>query len=482
MGEHTARMRRIFRAQEQYGEGTPSEQATRYRLTEMMPDILDQARLNSDRVKPEVDLLVSLSGFSPMTTILAYELVEPKEVVVVSSAGTQPHSYDLIHHHIVFERRLSSWKLRHHPCDPTDPYAIYKLVKGEVDGYQGGGAKASTIIDITGGKKVMSAAAALVAWRLDLRLCYVESEYDPEMRQPVAGTERLLVLPNPTTLFGDDDMQAAVATFRSGGFAVAHERFGRLADSIPEPGRARFLRDLAGLYQTYTDFDLAGLPERIRRVRRSLEDARGLVSDQVAELTRRQLKYLDGVETAAEGELIRLLPILLLLGRHYESRGQLDFAALLYHRTIEGCFQERLRLAYGGFLCHAPDYTLLQVDREDLAARFADVQQSLGHRRASGLPLKPAFLDAAMLLHVLGDQMLDQVGMGKPKSLGHLKDLATTRNESLLAHGYTRVDSDECNTLESQALGILRVLWRLHGPGEDDLDTVCDCLGFIDDV
>jgi hypothetical protein len=426
--------------------------------------------------------MVSLSGFSPMTTILAYELVKPERVLVISSAGTEVHSYDLIHRHLVAEGELKTWQLRYQPCDPTDPYAIYKLVKSEVDGYRGGDVKATAIIDITGGKKVMSAAAALVAWRLDLRLCYVESEYDAEMRQPVAGTERLLVLPNPTTLFGDDDMQAAIATFRSGEFAVAGERFDRLASSIPEPGRARFLRDLARLYQTYTDFDLTGLPERIGRVRESLERARGLVDAELAERTRRQLTYLDGVEAAADGELIRLLPILLLLGRHYESRGQLDFAAVLYHRIIEGCFQERLRLAYKGFLCDQPDYALLHSDRDEFAARFADVLQSAGHEGSPELPSKPAFLDAATLLHLLDDDMLGRVGMGTQKSLGHLKTLASTRNQSLLAHGYTRVRPDECENLQKRATSILRVLWRLHGPGEDDLDTVCEQLRFVDVV
>src|SRR2546421_508094 len=52
-----------------------------------------------------------------------------------------------------------------------------------------------------------------------------------------------------TTIFGDQELESALETFRSGAFAAAHERFAGLAEAMAEPSRARLLRDVAGLYQ-----------------------------------------------------------------------------------------------------------------------------------------------------------------------------------------------------------------------------------------
>ena len=58
------RMRDIFRGLESYGAGSPSEQATRFRLENLFPEVIKRAQANSTATPPppEVNLLVSLSG------------------------------------------------------------------------------------------------------------------------------------------------------------------------------------------------------------------------------------------------------------------------------------------------------------------------------------------------------------------------------------------------------------------------------------
>ena len=85
--EKIVRLRRIYRGQEAYGEGTPAEQANRFRFDEMIDEIVKRARLQTFQGRPQrkVDFLISLSGFSPITTILAYEILQPRRVLVVTS-------------------------------------------------------------------------------------------------------------------------------------------------------------------------------------------------------------------------------------------------------------------------------------------------------------------------------------------------------------------------------------------------------------
>jgi hypothetical protein len=476
---HVERMRRIFRGQESYGDGTPSAQATAYRFDKVLPEIARRAMANSEMTeRPKVDLLISLSGFSPATTILTFELLRPRQLFVISSEGTGT-SVNVIHAHTVGEGKLPPSEFFQERCDSIDPYLIYKMVKQRVEPVRQDAKHLSALIDITGGKKVMSAAAALVAWRLDLPLCYVDSEYDPEMRQPEPGTERLLILDNPTTLFRDDEMDSALAVFRTGAYGTARDRFASLAESIPEPGRARFLRDLSGLYQSYADFDLDNLPGHIGRVRRALDDASSKVDATMASRIRRQLAYLD--DLAGHGDFIRFLPCFFVLGQHYQELGRLEFAALLYYRTAEGCFHQRLELRLPGFDCGDADYDMLMVPEHELLERFNDLLQKLGRAPLRALPSKLGFLDAAILLYVLEDDMLKRIRIRDERGLSHLAGLTSARNSSLLAHGDRRVSKDQCEALEGEVRNILRALWALQRP-DDDVDTVCESLRFLEDA
>jgi CRISPR-associated protein (TIGR02710 family) len=472
-------MRRILQGHETYGEGTPSEQATAFKLAEMLPAIVDHARRNSQvREWPSVDLLVSLSGFSPATTVLAYELLKPRALFILSSEGTD-RSIDVIHQYVVQPGRLAPRQFGHKVCDGTDPYEIYRRVKEELEPARPGVERPSAMIDITGGKKVMSAAAGLAAWRLDLRLCYLDGDYDPDLQQPRPGSERLLILENPTTLFGDDEMGAALQTFRSGTYAEAQARFGQLADSISEPRRARFLRDLAGVYQAFSDFDLENLPPRIGRARRSLADVGFGVDQLTAERIRQQFAHLE--DLAGRGDLLRFLPSFFVLGQHYHELRRLDFAALLYYRTAEGCFQQRLALGYSGFDCGDADYARLPVPEDELRVRVNQVYQRLHRATVTALPTKLGFFDAAVVLHALDDEMLRRISITDERGLSHLSELSEARNKSLLAHGDRRVTDGQVTRLAGEVRAILRALWRLHQPSED-IDQLCDTLRFVRDL
>jgi CRISPR-associated protein (Cas_Cas02710) len=472
------RMRGIFRGLESYGEGSPSEQATRFRLTEMFPEIIERARKNSAaRMPPHVDLLVSLSGFSPATTILAFELVRPERLFVISSQATED-SIDVIHDQLVLGRRIRASHFRHEPCDGTDPLAIYRLVKQQVGALSSNGRRLSAMIDITGGKKVMSAAAALVAWQLDLRLCYIDSRYDGEMRQPIPGTERLLILDNPTTIFGDQEMEAALETFRSGAFAVAQERFAELAESMSEPSRARLLRDVAGMYQAWSDLDFSSLPALREQVTRGLADPLTQVSVETARRISEQSRFIG--QLGKVGDLRGVLNFY-VLGEHYRELRRMDFAALLYYRTVEECFQQRFKLRFPGFDTGDARFELTGMPEADLLDRFNTLVQEVGRPAVTALPTKLGLMNAAILLRALDDSLLKRINVRDAKGVSYLMRLTEARNKSVLAHGQRCITPNQCDQLRKLALRCLRGLWSLHQPDED-VDELCATLRFVRDI
>jgi CRISPR-associated protein (TIGR02710 family) len=471
------RMRRIFRGELPYGEGTAAEQARQFWLDDMYTDVVEAAKKNSINVeRPAVDLLVSLSGFSPETTLLAYELLQPKRLLVISSENTR-QKINTIYEKL--REKLSPADIEPRYVDPVDPIEIYDLVKRAiyVKGHDTG--PLTAILDITGGKKVMSAGAALAASQLDLPMCYINSDFDPETRQAVPGTERLSVLPNPTMLFGDKGMDAARAMFKTGVYSGARARFAELALSMSEPARARFLGDLAGLYQAWCDLDPTGLQGHADMVRQRLADPRSTVQPQIK---KRIVAQLDFVRSLAAKDGPALLLNFYLLGEHYDRLDRYDFAALLYYRTIEKCLSERLRVQYGGFDMGRPSYAQLGKPVSEIEVLYSATASGLfGTEVPSPLPRKVGLVEALILLHCVDDEMLLAAQIKGLSGVGHVRGLVDGRNNSVLAHGDESVTSDQCRKLRVRALLLLRAFWCLH-EAVQDLDERIETLRFIDEV
>ncbi|MFE9658037.1 TIGR02710 family CRISPR-associated CARF protein [Micromonospora sp. NPDC006431] len=474
--QHDVKLRRILRGEDRWDDGSPSDQATSYFLSQMLDEVVTRIRRENPALTRPVDLLISMSGFSPLTTILAYELIRPTRLLVIYSAQADA-SIDFIGKHVVGGGRLRYQDFMHRPVQPTDPQGVYREVKDVLARYDTpDGRKLSAIIDITGGKKVMSAAAALAAWQLNLDLCYIDGEYDPEFRRVVPGDERPLLLANPTALFGEQEMAAALETFRSGAFDSAHAQYHDLCEQIAEPTRARFMRSVSALYRAWCDLDLSRLQECIKAVDVAQQSAERELTHQTSKTIADQLDFLRELTTEPPNPAA-LLVCFFVLGKHYRKIGRQDFAALLFYRTIEGCLARHLELTSPGFACKNPDYSLLG-SLDTVANGYQRALQATGGRPSSELPSSISLIQSATLLYSLGDEFAAKAKLNTPSAIANLRDLAEIRNNSVLAHGYRTITPEQSERLRGRAEHLLSIFWQLHGT-DTDVRALCGRLQFI---
>jgi CRISPR-associated protein (TIGR02710 family) len=475
-----ARLRRILEGDETYGKDGLSrgDQALAFQLEEMLDDIVERARQNSGDALPKerVDLLISLSGFSPLTTIVVARLLRPRRLLVINSEASKS-SVDVIAEQLIGPGGLRHRDFMHESVTPTDPRSIYQVVKAKLDG--GSGRRLAlpyAVIDITGGRKVMSATAALAAWQLNLRLCYLEGAYSQELRQNLPGKDRLMLLDNPAALFGDQAMDRTKAMFDSGAFDAARAQYEQLAQSVPDPIRARFMQALSGLYQAWCDLNLLAIPDRASQVRTEL----GRLDREISAADRRHLDaQLEFVARLASAESpAELILCFYLLGQHYERIGRQDFAALLFYRTIEGALTQRLEAVLDGFYCASPDYHVFPRGEAYALDAYRRSQREAGLAESRALPSVVGSFAAALLLTQLDDPMLDAAGMRKPKKLGELRTVNEIRNRSVLAHGSTSISAADTARLLNTAKTVLEAFWTLHGTG-GSVSARCDELAFI---
>jgi len=475
------RLERILRGAERYGadpDAVAADQALQFQLDEMLDEIVARTRKTSAGALPKngIDLLVSLSGFSPMGTILACHLLQARQLLVIGSDETKG-SINVIANAVVKDGMLRYANFNHEQCDPTDPMSIYRLIKARLDKLAAGsGRRPTAVIDITGGKKVMSAAAALAAWQLDLPLCYLDGKWSPRLRQHLPGQDQLLMLPNPAALFGDQEMDRARALFDDGAFDAAGRRYAQLAESVPEPARARFMAALSGLYQAWCDLDLDDIPARAARVRAALDRVGHVTTSAFrAELD----EQLDFLERLTGGEnTVGLVLCFAVLGRFYLDRGRKDFAAMLFHRAVEGALTHQLTSRVPGFDCARPDYALFPGG--DLAAfeGYLAAQARHGLPPERTLPSNVGMLAAALLLDVLEDPLLGAARLSRPEEVRELGAVADIRNGSVLARGSRSISRPGLDRLVEVARSVLAAYWNKHGDGQA-LDRRYQRLAFI---
>ena len=468
--------RRIHQGMTSYDTGSRAEQATRFYLDHLLGAVTERARRISDRPRAPVDLLISLCGFTPVPTILTHALVRPRRMVLIVSKDAQD-SIDVIHNHVAQPTGpLRPQDIGYHPCDPTDPMGIYRIVKdelGQLDSMSG--CRPYAIIDITGGRKVMSAAAAMAAWQLKLDLSYMEGNYDPDTRHTVPGTDRMLILSDPNMLFGEQEMARALEMFRAGAFESAYHRYDEMCDSIEVPGRARFMRTLSELYRAWCDLDLPALSTAARAMRSLRDQARRELSPVHLAVLEDQLDF---VHRLSSGDRNAKLLWFYVLGQHYQRLGRHDFAALLFYRTIEGCLIGRLTQRYPGLSPDRFEWSSLD-DPHGARQRYAALNRRLGGQGLAA-PSRLTLANSALVLAAENDELARRCGLADIRSLSHLRDLARMRNKSVLAHGFQTVTGEQAKALHQQALDLLTAYWSLHGDGDgDDLKTLCDRLQFL---
>lgn len=474
--------------------------------TPLSPEIVEQMRRNSQDLPPahHYDLLVSLAGFSPQTTAQAYLILEPGHLHILHSKDTKKNLSgieDEIRNGRPVESRSLNVEYTTDECLPTDPLSIYRSVKAQIDKIKEAPNQTDprVAIDITGGKKVMSAAAALAAWQLNTDLVYAENDsYDAVSRSPQYKAQaKLLRLANPMHLFREQEEARIDALFNTGQFERADEGYRYLSRNILVPEAADSVRckaALAALYTAWRDFDRQKLSNQLKKFNEA--DRQKYLTPAQNQSLSRQLNFLRDFVSA---KLPAILPIMFyFLGVHYQNTGHYDFAGQLFYRCLETIFRTRLELRFPGFETEADNanYQCLinqlktdpknSVKSEDaLTKRYYEAARRHlnGFDPASRLPRgKLTYVNSAVLLTAIDDDMIRKSGV----KLRRLQDISVFRNKCFLNHGDGNITKEDCEMLRSCAADPLKAFQEFHpyqlqgeaGVVKDALDCV-KTLAFI---
>ena len=408
-----------------------------YETKLMTPITEDFIERNKGKVWEEADYLILSVGTSYEPLILSISLLKPKHILflhtklsnlyldkVISYCGLAPSEY--------VKREVSE----------TDPISTYKEIK---DMYICWGKPEKIFIDITGGTKTMSAAAALVGAMIKVQLLYIgTNHYLADFRAPDPGSETLFCISNPLEVFGDLEIEKAFALFEKNNYAGTRERLEELKGNIPSPNlrqQLNFIFCLASAYEKWDALDFCGAYGSMQELNSEIERDRQFSTNFVLmnqeEKLREQERILQPLneipgmlKEKRQKEILSdnhyMIPLMFTMyqdAKVRESQEKLDMATLLLYRLLE--MIEQKRLSEYGFYVSQMDYYNFHMPRRNqdwndlssadrlsrLKTRYSATKLRLfGKCNNNYMPDQIALLEGFIILFCLDDEIVTAAG------------------------------------------------------------------------
>lgn len=451
----------------EWGKLVGEERASYYERT-LWSEVRQRFMQRANRLTYEV-LIVPVSN--QHTALLNIERYRPQIAVFIYSQQSRTAHQDSIH------RAVMAMGVDYEETNPDinaqDPLDVYRAVKQVYERHNG----KRIAVDITGGTKVMSVGVAMAGSLIGADSIYIESKFEPALRDRLPGSEVPHRLPDPYTTLGDIQRARARAFFTGHDYVTAEQLFAELARRVEPPQDDAFWADLAHSYALWEGFDLAAAeqslqdmlnvhtasrPEQhelikahlqaIRRVR-PLVEQHGPQRDDLA-TWRGERTFAGAIRRFVPQQIRRLttdhvastlLAMLYTNALRRAKQERHDTAALLLYRCLELMSQQRL--ARKGVLTEfARDgLDILRRNIPNLEQRCTDVLHTVRPEGRMELPYyksKLALFEGYVLLQAVDD------AFGQRCDLAQIEDQTSTRNQSILAHGFSFISSGAYNSFK----------------------------------
>jgi CRISPR-associated protein (TIGR02710 family) len=329
---------------------------------------------------------------------------------------------------------------------------------------------------------------------------YIESDYfktseGKSVLQP--GTQRLIIPPNPYTLFGDLEAEEAKRLFQVHDYNGAQRIFLKLAGKLPDNKSFSLYADLSEGYDAWEVLDFKRSAKKLGNVVENINH--DPLIQKYAHPLREQLisvTELAGITSTVNSDdrnskqqvlsdhnkILHLLSTLRAIAERRASDGRYDVAALYLYRSIELISQHRL----ARYHCLASDIDYSQVidpqsgqliPRSTLKTRYIAEHRFVVNARlrrnpndrsqlANDLPgKKPGLFASYNLLAALNDPLIQNYNWID------IEVRTESRNNSILAHGYRLITSEEYQNFAQVANELYTRLVNLYGESQADWQT-----------
>ena len=450
----------------------------------------DFVERNKHVIKEKVEYLLISVGTSYEPIVLDLVLLNPRNIAFLYTEKSKDTLDKVVEY-----TKLKATQYEKRKINETDPIDIYKNVK---DIFLYWNSPVKMYIDFTGGTKAMSAACALAGAIIDVTMVYVASDdYLVDFRKPNPGSEKLIYIDNPLSVFGDLEVDKAYELFKKHNFEGAGEKFRYLKDNIPNPLLRQELNFSYLLSSSYSLWDSLEFIEAKRVMDElnleldrdikqyaylSLVKNKGILeaqADRLYELSqipqmiagKRQEEILKNQKI-----IVSLMFTMQMSARTRELQKKYDMATLLMYRLLEMIEQRRLSkynlfvsdMIYENLTPNEKRTPELITENSDdmkkiLSDKVYDIKRALfGNRTSNYLPNPVSLLDGFVILAALCDPVVFSPGRDPVNILKQMRSMVYQRNNSIFAHGLGPVSKHDYEKFRDFVIMVFRQFCKIE--------------------
>lgn len=432
----------------------------------MRPIVTEFLANNKEFVHEEVECMILTMGTSYEPLVLSIQLFKPKRILFLYTPNTERF----------IDKVVKFCRLKNSGYDKRlvregEPLDVYKEIKSA---YLVWNRPEKIYIDLTGGTKAMSSAAAMAGALIDVQLVYVgTNDYLIDFRKPKPGSERIQYIVNPYEVFGDLEIEKAITLLNRYNYAGARERLEQLKEKVPDPSIRQQLNFMYLLTRVYEHWDALEFQQAHTCMEQLLVELQRdaklhnsfILMDYIPKLIK-QKKVLDElvkipvaikgytrIETLRDKEKMSALMFTLYSNALIrEEQEKYDFSTLLLYRLLEMIEQRRLALynidvsrveylhiAYPTQMFNGNTVLTDQEKFEIYRGKIMEIKKSLFRRSVNDfLPEQISLLEGFIQLAALGDKIV--AGPKVIDKIKRIRAMTFLRNNSIYAHGFTPVN------------------------------------------
>ena len=323
--------------------------------------------------------------------------------------------------------------------NPSDTGDIYNKVVGNLK-------ESSVVLDLTGGKKVMGAIAAQLAFQYTKKCIYIDgSKYSKEMRRPIPGTEAIIITEDPMEHQAHEKREMACDAFINKDYEKARVLF-KESENLNTSDR-RFdelglaVTEIFGHWQSLRSEELA----------RAISDLKGSLGSLRMQAFRREPdknKFFEALsnclaifDSVSNREASALAFTFLMNSQIYKESWQYDLSCLYTYRSMELLVENALKkYMTDKFSMDKPIYF---GDENEILKKYNEICVKFKHKPISVLPNELTLVSGYAILLIVSDY-LEKKSETLFKAMGHLFEFASFRNKSIVAHGSKAVTKEQC--------------------------------------
>lgn len=412
---------------------------------------------------PKYDLLVLPIGMGcSYYYIMLIDSLKPEKVHFICTKEGEKYALDKI----IEYTKLSPDKYIKDVVEYVgmDTVDVYEKIKKVIETFKG----KNITVDLTYGKRVMVATAAIVCDFFGCDMTYIDEDWIEDIRSGIPGTERLVRVKNPLHLFGEIEQYHAVELFNKYEYATAFRLFEELMVKVPDPREFEVRSLIAQAYKFWDSLNfktafyiLNGAYNKMLQYNLRWGETGQLLANlevlKILEIAQSGRKLVDLMTD--DNFVMRILVDIFCNACRRAEQNRLEDALARLYRGIEVLSQHRLAKL------HIDTASLNHTGIEMISQKYAEITEELYGKRKQLLSTIP-LMDGHIILFALNDD----IWKGRDiKDLKELLECIKLRDYSIIAHGIQLVNRD---TFERFKDMMKKMLLRLCEMYNEDFDKL----------